>query len=76
MSEKKDHSVRDRLSQVMKERNISPGMLSIKTGISDRMIRNYLKGQFQPTGYSLKMLAQGLGVSSDWLLGLEEEKND
>lgn len=76
MSEKKDHSVRDRLSQVMKERNISPGMLSIKTGISDRMIRNYLKGKFQPTGYSLKMLAQGLGVSTDWLLGLEEKKND
>lgn len=65
----------ERLSRAMREKHITPGMLSIRTGISDRMIRNYLKGASQPGGYSLKMLARGLGVSVDWLLGIEEEEN-
>lgn len=64
---------RDRLSMAMKKRNITPGMLSIKTGISDRMIRNYLRGSHQATAYSLKVLAKALGVTADWLLGLEGE---
>ena len=73
-----EDSIRGRLIAVMRRRNITTGMLSIKTGISDRMIRNYLRGTSQPGGYSLRMLAKALNVSVDWLLGIEEEeqKND
>ena len=49
-------------------------MLAIKTGMSDRMIRNYQKGTSTPGSYSLKMLARALGVSMDWLMGIEEER--
>ena len=66
----------DRLNEVMRKRNMTSGMLSIKTGISERMIRNYRKGTHEPYGYTLKMVAKGLRVSADWLLGLEDERND
>lgn len=49
-------------------------MLSIKTGITERMIRNYRSGAFEPGGYSLRMLSKGLGVSTDWILGIDEEE--
>lgn len=63
-----------RLNQIMKEKGLSPAMLAIKTGMSDRMIRNYQKGTSTPGSYSLKMLARALGVSMDWLMGIEEER--
>lgn len=69
-----DRTLADRLNDVMKKKNMNSGMLEIKTGISARMIRNYQKGSATPGGYCLKMLAKGLGVSADWLLGLEEEQ--
>lgn len=69
-----DETIRERLQIAMRRRNITSGMLSIRTGITDRMIRNYLNGKYQPGGYSLKALAKALGVSTDWLLGIEEDE--
>ena len=62
----------ERFNRVMKEKNLSPGMVAIKSGMSEKQIRNYQKGQNQPGGYSLKVLAKALGVSVDYLLGIEE----
>jgi transcriptional regulator with XRE-family HTH domain len=66
-------TIAERLAEAMQRRGLTPGMLAIKTGISDRMVRNYLKGVHHPGGYSLQKLAKGLGVSVDWLLGIKEE---
>lgn len=63
-----------RLERAMKLKGISAGMLAIKSGMSDRMIRNYLKGKYRPSADSVKSLAGALGVSIDWLMG--EEEND
>ena len=62
----------ERFNRVMKEKNLSPGMVAIKSGMSEKQIRNYQKGQSRPGGYSLKVLAKALGVSVDYLLGIEE----
>ena len=66
----------ERLNRAMKLRNLSPGMLSIKTGLTDKMIRNYQRGKSQPSAYSASQLAIALGVSMDWLIGRGEEKDD
>lgn len=72
----KENDFATRLNSVMRDKGMTPQMVAIRTGISDRMIRNYQKGAYTPTGYSLKMLAKALGVTADWLLGLEEDAND
>lgn len=66
----------ERIVQAMKRRNLSPEMLSIKTGraISARMIRYYRIGRHQPSGESLVLLSKGLGVTVDWLLGIDEKE--
>lgn len=64
----------ERLNTVMKERCLTPGMVAIKTGISERMIRNYRKGANTPGLYSLLILAKALDVDMNWLGGFEEEK--
>ena len=63
----------ERFNRAMKQKNLTPGIVAIKSGMSERQIRNYQKGQSQPGGYSLKVLAKALGVSVDYLLGIEEE---
>jgi Predicted transcriptional regulators len=65
-----------RLDRAMKLKGISGGMLAIKSGMSDRMVRNYLKGKFRPSADSVKKLAGALGVSIDWLMGTEEDGDD
>ena len=67
-------TVADRINLAMERRGLTAGMLSIKTGITERMIRNYRSGAFEPGGYSLRMLSKGLGVSTDWILGIDEEE--
>lgn len=64
----------ERLNAVMERRKMSPGMVAIRTGMNERSIRNYMQGICQPSAYGMKMLAKGLGVSADWLLGLTEEE--
>lgn len=64
----------ERMRQAMEERGISAGMLAIKTGMRVESIRRYRRGQTQPEARSLGLLAKGLGVSADWLIGNEEER--
>lgn len=65
-----------RLNLAMKMLDMNPVMLSLKTGMSPRMIRNYRKGQYQPGAYSVKLIAKALGVSIDWLLGIEDDAKE
>lgn len=47
--------------------------LSDDTGISKRSIGYYESGECEPKASNLAKICKSLGVSSDWLLGLEEE---
>lgn len=58
----------------MKERKITNGMLSIKTGISEQSIWRYRNGRRTPGAYTVYTIAKALKVSVGWLLGEEEEK--
>lgn len=64
----------ERLRTVAERNRMTPSMIAIRTGLNERSIRNYIAGKSQPGGYALKMLAKGLGVSVDWLLGIKEEE--
>lgn len=74
MNELKSFAVR--LDRAMKLKGISTGMLAIKSGMSDRMIRNYLRGKYRPSADSARCLAGALGVSVDWLIGMEDGNDD
>ena len=65
----------ERLNYIMEKRGYTSGHLALRTGLSEQVIRHYQSGYTQAGGYALKMLAKGLGVSADWLLGLQEEEN-
>lgn len=67
-----DLTVAKRLDSLMRQRHLYPIDVSRLTGIKVRMIHNYVSGSSQPSAFMLKKLAVGLGVSSDWLLGIEK----
>ena len=69
---KMDLTVAKRLNQIMSDRKLYPIDVSRLTGIKVRMIKYYVAGSSQPSAFMLKKLAVGLGVSSDWLLGIEK----
>lgn len=47
--------------------------LAMETGISERSIGYYESGECDVKAKKLAVICRSLGVSSDWLLGLEEE---
>ncbi len=62
------------LSRLMSERQISAYKISKETGISDRLIGYWKKGEKLPGAENLIILANYFGISVDFLLGLEEQK--
>ena len=52
--------------------NASNGEHARRCGFSDAVIRRYETGVSDPTGYSLKMLAEQLHISADYLLGITD----
>ena len=69
---KLDLTLAKRLDSIMQQRRLYPSDVSRLTGIKVRMIKYYVAGSSQPSAFMLKKLAVGLGVSSDWLLGIEK----
>lgn len=63
-----------RLEQIMIERQIYPAQVAKITGIKRSVIYAYVDGTHQPTAYNIKRLAIGLNVSSDWLLGITNDR--
>ena len=44
------------------------------TGVRMGTVRSWLRGDRMPNADSVVRCARGLGVTSDWLLGLSDEK--
>lgn len=61
-----------RLDLLMVERGLYPGDVQRLTGIRRQRIYEYVQGTVQPSVYNLKRLAEGLGVSADWLIGVKD----
>lgn len=71
---KLDLTFSKRLEKIMIERNLYPAQVAKLTGVRRGVIYEYIKGSYQPTAYTIKLIAKGLNVSADWLLGLSEEQ--
>ena len=63
----------DRLRGLREQRGWSQRELARHCGFSDALVRRYEIGASDPTGHSLKVLAEQLGVSADYLLGMTDD---
>lgn len=66
----KDMIFANRLELLMRQRNLYPTDIAKLTGINRNRIYEYLSGTYQPTAYSVRIIAIKLKVSADWLLGI------
>lgn len=62
-----------RLSELLKESNLSKRALAAKVGVSATSISDWTNGKIQPTAESIYLISEYLNVSADYLLGLEDE---
>lgn len=58
---------------MLKNNNMSAYKLSKETGISDRLIGYWRKGEKLPSAENIVILATYFGISTDYLLGLSDK---
>lgn len=63
-----------RFQQACRETGLNQVDLARKLGASQGSISRFLYGSSSPRVSVLFKMAQGLGVSSDWLLGLKDTR--
>ena len=68
------NSFRDRLKQIMDERNISQSELSRRTKIGRNSISDYLNGKYEAKQDKVYELAKVLNVNEAWLMGFNIDK--
>ena len=61
------------LQDILKNNGFTQTQLAQIIGVKQSQISEWLKGKAKPGYDILKAMAQNLGVSSDYLLGLEDE---
>lgn len=69
-----DNIFKDRLNELLEEKNISQSELAEKTNISQGAISQYLMGTYKPKYDKIKILANFFGVSQGYLLGTDNLK--
>ena len=62
----------ERLKILRKERGLSQARLSASTGLSHTAIVNWENERRVPNGNAIVVLARFFGVTTDYLLGLED----
>ena len=62
----------ERLSEKKKKKGLSSTALSKIIGVKDTTVLRWRKGQINPTIDKLILLCDYFGVSSDYLIGLED----
>ncbi len=69
-------SLRTERMIVLRERaRLTQVGLAVRIGITQEAISGYESGKFQPSLKNLAAIAIGLGTTTDYLLGLNEEEN-
>lgn len=66
------YNISDRLKEALALRNITQAELSRKSGVDKSAICKYMKGDIKPKSESLVAIANALGVTPVWLLGLDD----
>src|SRR5579862_891839 len=62
----------DRLKQRRRALRLSQEQLAELTGVNQPQVSRWELGENDITGFTLTALAQALGTTSDWLLGLSD----
>lgn len=62
----------DRLAQMREKRNLTQVELAEALGMGQNQIWRYENGKNEPDGETIARIAQYLGVSTDYLLGLTD----
>ena len=62
-----------RLTELLKEKNLSKRALAQRLGVSAMSISDWSNGKVQPTAENIYLCALFFDVSADYLLGLEDE---
>lgn len=63
-----------RLNEILKEKEITQKQFCEDTEIAVGSMSSYRNGKSEPTITNLRIIADYIGVSSDWLLGLTNTK--
>lgn len=63
----------ERVEELLKEKGITKYRLAQETGISKSILSDYCKGKVQPTADIIIVMAKYFDVTSDYLLGIEDE---
>lgn len=63
----------ERLKELRVEKKLSLEKLAKQIGVSDTAIMKWEQNKSEPTAMNIKLLALYFDVSSDYLLGLEDE---
>ena len=70
--QKREHTFGERLTDLMIERGLYPAEVERLTGIRRQRLYEYAKGISEPRERAIKLIALGLNVSADWLLGIKD----
>ena len=62
-------SIKNRLAEALRLRDMTAAELSRRSGIDKGSISNYLKGKFNPKQNAIGSMAKALNVSPAWLMG-------
>lgn len=66
-----------RLKLIMDEKNLTQIQLANKSGVDQSHISRYLNGKYEPKSIQAQKMAEVLGVSPAWLMGIEGiDRND
>ena len=65
----------ERLRQALSERHMSQHTLASRAMISETSVYFYINKNVMPSAIYLRQICEVLGVSADYLLGLEENQN-
>ena len=61
-----------RLKQLMKENGVNQVALAKAIGYTQRAVSKWVNGQAEPTATAIGLCAKYFGVTSDYLLGLDD----
>ena len=63
----------ERLTDLLIEKSISKRNLAVKLNVSAQSVSDWSTGKVQPTAENIYIVAKYFNVTSDYLLGLEDE---
>ena len=65
-----------RVMQMMKQKDVTQREFAEMSGVTEAAMSRYMRGERQPRAEVVANMATALGVTSDYLLGREEDKSE